>query len=168
MNMSLVNWWWKLLLMLNNFESLVKFWIGTKIMFDSWVLSILVYVFMYMTYKLHLGRILSVGGLKFECLWKRVLKFEVQANVPSSFWTQFAWANHKQSVSEHKCCFCQEFAWAKRKRTPSEHAQKLLRLGRLSEPCPVQPHLNFRFVYLWTNPNFLNVFLDLFNHYLCI
>jgi len=53
---------------------------------------------MYMTYKLHLGRILSVGGSKLECLGKRVLKFEVffsglmsvrlsvrQANVPSSF-----------------------------------------------------------------------------------
>jgi len=48
-----------------------------KIMFDSWVLSIFVYVFMYMTYKLYLGRILSVGGSKLECLGKRVLKFEV-------------------------------------------------------------------------------------------
>jgi len=36
-----------------------------------------VYVFMYMTYKLHLGRVLSVGGSKLECLGKRVLKFEV-------------------------------------------------------------------------------------------
>jgi len=48
-----------------------------KIMFDSWVLSIFVYVFMYMTYKLYLGRILSVGGSKLECLGKRVSKFEV-------------------------------------------------------------------------------------------
>jgi len=48
-----------------------------KIMFDSWVLSIFVYVFMYMTYKLHLGRVLSVGGSKLESLGKRVLKFEV-------------------------------------------------------------------------------------------
>ena len=32
---------------------------------------------MYMTYKLHLGRVLSVGGSKLECLGKRVLKFEV-------------------------------------------------------------------------------------------
>jgi len=38
-----------------------------KIMFDSWVLSIFVYVFMYMTYKLHLRQVLSVGGLKLEC-----------------------------------------------------------------------------------------------------
>jgi len=36
-----------------------------------------VYVFMYMTYKLHLGRVLSVGGSKLESLGKRVLKFEV-------------------------------------------------------------------------------------------
>ena len=162
--MPLVNWRWKLLLILNNFESLVKFWIETKMMFDSKVFSILEYVFMYMTYKLYLGWVLSVEGSKLECWGKRVLKFEVffwtvesslkrrlskpQANVPSSFWTQFAWANHKRSVSEQQSCFCEEFAWAKRKRTPSEHAKKPLRLGRLSEPCPVQPHLNFRFVYL--------------------
>jgi len=36
-----------------------------------------VYVFMYMTYKLYLGRILSVEGSKLECVGKRVLKFEV-------------------------------------------------------------------------------------------
>jgi len=36
-----------------------------------------VYVFMYMTYKLYLGRVLSVGGSKLECLGKRLLKFEV-------------------------------------------------------------------------------------------
>jgi len=30
-----------------------------------------------MTYKHHLGRILSVEGSKLECLGKRVLKFEV-------------------------------------------------------------------------------------------
>jgi len=32
---------------------------------------------MYMTYKLHLERILSVGGSKLESWGKRVLKFEV-------------------------------------------------------------------------------------------
>jgi len=30
-----------------------------------------------MTYKLHLERVLSVGGSKLECWGKRVLKFEV-------------------------------------------------------------------------------------------
>ena len=74
---SLVNWWWKLLLMLNNYESFGEFLNWNKMMFDSWVLSILVYVFMYMTYKLYLGRVLSVEGSKLECLGKRVLKFEV-------------------------------------------------------------------------------------------
>jgi len=47
-----------------------------KMMFWSWVLSIIWYVFMHMTYKHYLGRILSVGRSKFECLGKRVLKFE--------------------------------------------------------------------------------------------
>jgi len=73
-----------------------------------------VYVFMYMTYKLHLGWVLSVGGSKLESLGKRVLKFEVfffwnverslkralsepQASVPRRFWTQFAWASCERS-----------------------------------------------------------------------
>ena len=73
----LVNWWWKSLLLFNKFKSLVKFWFETKIVFDSWVLSILVYVFMYMTCKLHLERVLSVGGSKLECLGKRAVYFEV-------------------------------------------------------------------------------------------
>jgi len=34
-------------------------------------------VFMYMTYKHYLGRVLSVERSKLECLGKRVLKFEV-------------------------------------------------------------------------------------------
>jgi len=144
-------------------------------MFDSWVLSILVFVFMYMTYKLYLGRVLSVGGSKLECWGKRALKFEV-----FFFWTdecslkrrlseraQFisGRSSLERSVSEQQCCFCQEFAWASRKRAPSEHAQdatetwSLKRTSlRLSEPYPVQPHLIFRFVYLRTNPNFLNGF----------
>jgi len=78
LSMSLVNWWWKLLLLLNKFW---KFWwifeIETKIRFDSCVLSILVFMFEYMTYKLHLGRVLSVRGSKLENLGKRFLKFEV-------------------------------------------------------------------------------------------
>jgi len=57
-----------------------------------------VYVFMYMTYKFYLGRVLSVGGSKLECLAKKgfesrsfysglksVRLSEPQANVPSSF-----------------------------------------------------------------------------------
>jgi len=32
---------------------------------------------MHMTYKHYLGRILSVGRSKLECLGKRILKFEV-------------------------------------------------------------------------------------------
>jgi len=95
----------------------------------------------------------------------RVRLSEPQANVPSSFWTQLAWANRKRSVSEQQSCFYQEFAWAKRKQTPSERTQNatetwsLKRTSRrLSEPCPVQPYLIFRFVYLRTNLNFLNGF----------
>jgi len=64
----LVIWWWKLLLMWNNHESFGELLIWNKMMFDSWVLSILVYMFMYMTYKLYLGRVLSVEGSKLECL----------------------------------------------------------------------------------------------------
>ena len=56
----LVIWWWKLLLMWNNHESFGEFLNWNKMMFDSQVLSIHEYVFMYMTYKHHLGRILSV------------------------------------------------------------------------------------------------------------
>jgi len=61
-----------------------------------------------------------------------------QANLkracPVQFWTQFAWANHERSVSEHKCRFCNEFAWASRERAPNKHAQDILTHGRLSEP----------------------------------
>jgi len=145
-------------------------------MFDSWVLSILLYVFMYMTYKLHLGRVLSVGGSKLECWGKRVLKFEVfffwtdecslkrtpsepHANAPSSFLDAARlnepWAN--TNVGSVKGSL---------ERAPSEHAQNAIETWslkrtslRLSEPCPVQPYLIFRFVYLRTNPNFLNGFL---------
>jgi len=133
------------------------------------------------TCKLHLGRVLSVGGSKLESLGKRVLKFEVFF---LNCWA-FAQASSERTSSERAQALLDTVRlselraklWANWKvafvkssleRAPSEHALKVLRLGRLSEPCPVQPHLNFRFVYFWTNPNFLNDFLDLFNHYLCI
>ena len=77
MIMPMVIWWWKLLLLWNSFWKFGEISNWDKIMFDSWVLSILLYVFMYMTYKQHLGRVLSVEGSKLECLGKRVLKFEV-------------------------------------------------------------------------------------------
>jgi len=48
-----------------------------KMVFESWVLSIIECVFMYMTYKHYLERVLSVERSKLECLGKRVLKFEV-------------------------------------------------------------------------------------------
>jgi len=133
------------------FGSLVKFWIETKIRLDSWFLSILVFMFVYMTYKLHLGWVLSVGGSKLENLGKRVLKFEVFFELLSVRSSKL-WGNLKRAcpgasghssleraackaLSELKCFFWTELAWASCKRAPSEHAQKLLRLGRLSEPA---------------------------------
>ena len=58
-------------------------------MFDSHVLSILEYVFMYMTYKHHLGRVLSVEGSKLECLGKGVIYLKV-----SVFLNQFCFLNY--------------------------------------------------------------------------
>jgi len=136
-------------------------------MFDLWVLSILVYVFMYMTYKLHLGRILSVGGSKLECWGKRVLKFEVffwtverslkralsepQASVPKRFWTQFAWARCERSSKRTKMLLLSRVrlseAQANPKRTRPEATKtwSLKRTSRrLSKPCPVQMFRCFR------------------------
>ena len=73
----LVIWWWNLLLLWNNYESLVNFWIWTKWCLIYEFLSILMYVFMYMTYKLYLGRVLSVEGSKLDCLGKK--GFEIRS-----------------------------------------------------------------------------------------
>jgi len=56
------------------FSEILNFY---KMVFDSWVLSILEYLFMYMTYKHYLGRVLSVEGLKLECLGKK--GFEIRS-----------------------------------------------------------------------------------------
>jgi len=142
----------------------------------------------YMTCKFHLGRVLSVGGSKLESLGKRGFEIrsffsEVLSVLSSELWASLKRAcpgafGHSslervasEALSELKSCFWTEFTWASSKRTRPEATEtwSLKRTSRrLSESCPVRPHLNFRFVYLWTNPNFPNVFLDLFNHYLCI
>jgi len=133
LSMPLVNWWWKLLLLLNNFESLVKFWIGTKIMlihefWAFWCMCLCTWPinFIWDEFWVWEDQNLSVGEKWFwnskfffwtdECSLKRTPS-EPQANAPSSFWTQLAWANRERTVSEHKCRFCQGFAWASSKRT---------------------------------------------------
>ena len=144
----MVNWWWKLLLLLNNYGSLVNYWIFDKMMFWSWVLSIIWYVFMHMTYKHYLGRILSVErsnwsvwvkgfwNSKFffwthECSLKRALS-EAQASVPRSLLDTVllseVWANKNVAFGQNSL-----------ERAASEpQANKprmLLRPGRLSEPA---------------------------------
>jgi len=137
----LVNWWWKLLLLMNINESLVNYWILTKWCLNLEFWASLSVFFMHMTYKHYLERVLSVERSKLECLGKRVVKFEVffsglksvrlselWANLrrvcPSHFWTQFTWASRERSLSEQECCFWTEFAWANRKRAPSEQANR--------------------------------------------
>jgi len=46
--------------MLNNLESFGEFLNWNKMVFESWVLSIIEYVLIYMTCKHYLGRVLSV------------------------------------------------------------------------------------------------------------
>jgi len=145
----MVNWWWKLLLLLNNYGSLVDYWIFDKMMFWSWVLSIIWYVYMHMTNKHYLGRILSVERSNMECLRKRVLKFEVfffwthecslkralsepQASVPRSLLDTVRlselWANKNVASGQNSL-----------ERAASEpqanQPRMLLRSGRLSEPA---------------------------------
>jgi len=144
----MVNWWWKLLLLLNNYGSLVNYWVFDKMMFWSWVLSIIWYVFMHMTYKHYLGRNLSVERSKLECLGKRVLKFKV-----FFFWTHEC--SLKRALSEAQASVLRSLLdtvrlselWANKnvafglsslEQTVSELQAKtprmLLRPGRLSEP----------------------------------
>jgi len=66
-----------------------------KMMFESWVLSIIEYVFIYMTCKHYLGRVLGVER-SIECLGKRAGYFEVFVFMNQfcflnnlSFWTVF-------------------------------------------------------------------------------
>jgi len=65
-----------------------------KMVFESWVLSIIEYVFIYMTCKHYLGRVLGVERSKLDCLRKRTGYFEVSVflnqfcfSEPWSFWT---------------------------------------------------------------------------------
>jgi len=69
-----------------------------KMVFESWVLSIIDYVFIYMTCKHHLERVLSVERSKLECLGKRVVYFEV-----SVFSTSLCFLN--KFVLLNKFCF---------------------------------------------------------------
>jgi len=155
-------WWTCVLVMLKRFgdESCCCCWVFKKIgeslnfdeiMFDSWVLSILVFMFMCITYKLHLGRILRVGGSKLECWEKGVLKFEKHF---LETWA-LAWASEQRAVSERAqafsghCtlkravseqqasknqCYGIGFAQANRKRTASEQNPMLRHWARSSEP----------------------------------
>jgi len=66
---------------------------------------------------------------------------ELQANKPSRFWTQVAWAS---------------FKWASPEATGSRSLKRATL--RLSEQYLVQQLLIFRFVHLGTNPNFLECF----------
>jgi len=122
-NMLLMNWcneyayWWI------DDENCCCCWKVVKVwwIIEFWWNDVLISSFMhhwvcfhvYMTCKLYLGRVLGVERSKLECLGKIVLKFkdffrtdecslkrainELQASVPSWFWTQFAWASCKRS-----------------------------------------------------------------------
>jgi len=155
----LVNWWWKLLLMLNNFESLVKFWIETKwcLIHEFWAFLCMCLCtwpinFIWDEFWVWEDQNWSVGEKGF---WNSKFFFGLmsvrlsvrQANLertcPVHFWTQLAWANRKQTVSKHKCRFCQGFTWANRKRAPSEHAQKATETWSLKRTVPCSATLDF-------------------------
>ena len=124
---------------------MVKFWIGTKIRFDSWVWAFWCLCLCtwptnfiwdeFWVWEDKYWRVWEKGfwNSKFffwtvERSLKRALS-EPQASVPRRFWTQFAWASCERTemlllnrvcLSELKCCFWTEFAWASSKRTRPE------------------------------------------------
>jgi len=136
----LVNWWWKLLLLLNICESLVNYWILTKWCFN-----------------LEFWASLSM----FSCIWPINIiwdVFWVWKDQNWSVWEKMFWnskfffselksvrlsdsqrtsserahvaSRHSsleravsEALSERECCFWTKFAWANHKRTLSELAQ---------------------------------------------
>jgi len=134
----LVNWWWKLLLLLLNIcGSLVNYWILTKWCFNLkfyaslsmysciWPVNIIWDVF------------LGVERSKLECLGKRVLKFK-------KFWLSwwvFAWASANRAL-KWVCLLILDTSRLRGRQASSKRTtQLILDRIRLSEPEASEPRM---------------------------
>jgi len=169
-----LNWWWELLLLLNICASMVNYWILIKWCFNlKFYASLSVFSSIWpvniIWNEFWVGEDQNwdfwgkgVWNPKIfdwadECSLERALSeraqlildtgrlSEIQANKPSWFWTEFAWASPKRAPSERA------------QNATGSWSLKPATL-RLSEQHPVPQLLIFRFVHLGTNPNFLKCF----------